>query len=263
MIAVFLLAMAIALLLVLFFWRSGQCSSSRSQRSVDVCLVLLNLMQELQRHRALSIAVLDGQFEFRKELGLTEHMLQRTLHALADQYGDRHAIFSSEQWHIVLRHWESLRNNWRELDFVTNLFAHNEIVLGLIGILQALADDEPKRLGANRVQIITHWPHLIEHLGMLRTLGVHSLSQKDPLSDARINLSITDHWQHATQELTQLSEKIPDASIVTSSEMLLRRVALLTEDSAQTYNAQTFYEDMTTLIDQWYRMITSQITQQA
>ncbi len=253
------------LLVFIIYKRTGLCipGAVKNQHSVDVCLVLLHLVREMQRHRVISVAIHNGEANFRDEMALTEHSLHRSMHSLAEQFGEKHHVFSSPQWQTVQGRWESLRNNWRDLDFVTNLFAHNEVVLGLIGVLQTLADDEPKCLGDNRFQIINHWLPLIEHLGMLRTLGVHTLSQSDPLEESRISLSISDHSQHASQALLQLSKNIPDDSIVSTSESLLRRVLQLTEESATTYSTQTFYDEMTALIDRWYQLITRQVAHQA
>ena len=264
MIAVIFVAGAIVFLLALICWRTGVCflPALRRQHSVELCLLLLHLIQELQRHRGLSVAILDGQTGFHHELDVTDGMLQRSLHALAEQYGKRHPIFSSPRWQNLLGHWESLRNNWRELDVVTNLFAHNEVILELILVLQLLADDQINLIGANRAQIIIQWPPLIEHLGMLRALGVHALSQKNLLEDSRIRLSLADHRQNAMQALIRVSDKIPNADIVGSSKMLLLHIDQLTEGGGPIYSVQAFYEEITTLIDQWYGMITSQINQQ-
>ncbi|MGD2117331.1 MAG: nitrate- and nitrite sensing domain-containing protein [Chromatiales bacterium] len=261
MTGIILISMAITLLLGMFFWRNSpvQLSLSRGQSVVEVCLVLLQLIQELQRHRGLSSVILDGQSGFDEELELTERTLQQSFFALADQYGGRHPVFGSRQWHGVLGEWDELRNTWRALDFVANLFAHNEVVLGLVSVLQQAVAEQPAKLGSKRMLVITQWAPLLEHMGMLRALGMHLLSLQQANADERVSLLVSDHLQYIELAMGQLADQVPDHSVLVASRALIARVANLTGPGEKSFNAQSYYEEMTAMIDQWYRMIRTQL----
>ena len=231
---------------------------SRFHHASEISQILLNLMQDLQQHRALSGAVLDGRTEFNSELEATELNLQRFLHALVDYYGNRHPIFHSAQWRIVLGRWESLRNNWRDLDFHTNITVHSEVVLGVVGILQSLANSHCDDLTQARARIIGRWPILIEQLGMLRALGLHALCHQNLLEDARLTGAIAEYLRDARQSLEEV-EGDTRSMVVVRSQRALRRVAWLMDGNAAKYHPYTYYEEVTAVIDDWYGLLRSRI----
>lgn len=244
---------------LLLRWLARRSHRTRGRHSLDLCLLLLQLVRDLQRHRGLSVATLDGNSEFGGQLATNEGALQQSFAALAEQYADSRALFNSPQWPTVLRHWRSLHGNWRELDFMTNLFAHNEVVLGLICLLQTQAQQQPSLLGARRLQIISQWPPMLEHLAMLRALGMHALSHADRSETARVGLALSGHRQQVKQTLCQLADKVPDKPLLSSSEALLRRAAALAQGEQQGDSPQRYYDDMTALIDRWYRLMNAQL----
>ena len=248
--------------LATLIWAVARASRPRfaqRQQTVEIPLVLLNLVQDLQLHRGLSGAVLAGQTDLNGELDACGHKLERSLYALADQYGERQPIFKSPQWRTVLGRWESLRNNWRELDFHTNLLVHSELVTGLTGILRSFAADHADRLGADRSQMLATWPTLIEHLGMLRGLGMCLLSSRDEDPATPVHASLADYLQRARQALATIADTVNDHPTLVTSERALRRVAWLLDGNAGRYHTYPFYEEMTAVIDGWYRLISTRM----
>ncbi len=229
------------------------------RRVTEVSLVLLSFMQDLQMHRGLSCAVLDGQDGFHAERTEVGEKLQRSLHELADIFGANHPVFRGEQWQQLLARWDSLYNNWRSLDFHTNLTVHSELVLGLVAILRLLADENSVKLGPEWREVITEWPPMVEHLGMLRAIGVHILGSSAPAHDRKVQLSLKVHLHEARSTLASVERALPDLKVAAASHQLIGRVSVLAEGLPPAGAAQRFYAEMTRLIDDWYGLIRAQL----
>lgn len=251
---------AIAATLALFLGYVLLRHHARENRrlSIEVCRALLQMICDLQRHRGLSIAVIGGDTRFDDERFHSEKALHHAIQGLTDKYAGIHPVLRTGQWEGVVTHWRSLCNNWRFLDFVTNLYAHNDVIMGCIGVLHAVVKKQSRLLGEKRVDILLEWPTLIEHLGMLRALGMHMLS-RDADGDKQATLAMTDHRQHVVQSLKLLNGQLPDPTIQSATENLLRRVAVLCDGNLDNYSAQNYYTDITSVIDRWYQMMNSQI----
>jgi hypothetical protein len=234
----------------LYRWRVRQ-----RERLIEVCLVLLGLMQELQLHRGLSGAVLDKRRDFRSELEANEYKLLRSLDAIGERYGRRHALFRDERWRILLGRWEALRNHWRGLSFETNIAAHGEVIRGLIGILRSLADAHRPLLGEGHVRRIAEWPRLIEDLGLLRAMGLHLLGHRavdeDPVAPDRIATQLHAGRAH----LRQIRDSGVDHGLFVRTERAFQRVSWLLDGNAARYHPYTFYEEMSGVIDDWYALV--------
>lgn len=228
---------------------------ARHQRVCEVALILLNLLQDLQLHRGLSGAALSRQAEFRGELHAVEHKLQRSLYMLAERYGDNHPVFRELRWRILLGHWEALRGNWRALDFQTNLEAHGEVILELLGILRMLGAENARLLGHERARMIASWPKLIEHFGVLRALGLRLLSRPDPVKDPDLSTSMKTHLQSARCALDRVRQSAQDPAPLEASQRALRRIEELLAGQLQGADAEAYYDEMTALIDDWFRLI--------
>jgi len=222
------------------------------RRQTDVCLVLLYLIQDVQRHRALSGAILDGRKEFKAEREATELRLQRSLRAVVDQYGGRHTIFRQPRWRVVLGHWEALRNNWKSLDFYTSLSIHSDIVNEMITILSLLADSFQLRLGEQRAWVLSKWPELIEQLGMLRALGLHAMSRNDAAASDQSLQLVLQHLRISRRLLEDIQAIDPDQPLLLRTKRALLRVEWLLDGNTARYHPYTFYEEITGVMDDWY-----------
>jgi hypothetical protein len=255
------LSLGAAALLGLACWVSGLCRwrTRQRERLIEICLVMLGLMQELQLHRGLSGAMLDRRRDFRSELDANEYKLLRSLHAMGERYGRRKPVFRDERWRIVLGRWEALRNNWRELGFETNIFAHSEVICGLIGILQSLADMHRQLLGDRHFRCIAEWPGLIEDLGLLRAMGLHLLGHRPTGEDQLQADSIAAQLNKGRTGLRQIVDPSVDHALVIRTERAFHRVSWLLDGNAERYHPYTFHEEMSAVIDDWYALLRARL----
>jgi len=92
--------------------------------------------------------------EFTQDIYNIEKEIQYSLNNLQDHYTAYQRILKNDQWLALLHKWTSLKASWRDLDFISNLFAHNEIINEIIDVIQKLAERENIRLGKDRTQLL-------------------------------------------------------------------------------------------------------------
>ena len=227
----------------------------RSRRIVEVGFVLLSLMQDMQQHRGLSGALLDRQTAFRGELDAVTEKLQRSLVAVQDQFGGRYAVFDSEPWQALMSRWQALCNNWQMLDFATNLAAHSELVLGVAEILRTIATQHAEDLGAGRTRIACEWPALVEHLGMLRAIGLHLIARAADSDDVQVCVPFKHHLHELRSALASIAaDGYADPRLLERSEHVVERVVALRNGLA-TPRPQAYHLLMTRNIDAWFGAI--------
>ena len=226
--------------------------SRRRERHVDLCLVLLYLIQDIQRHRGLSGALLDGHKEFRAEREATELRLQRSLGAVVEQFGERHPLFHTAPWRVMLGHWEALHNNWQSLDFFSGMIAHSNVVGEMVEIVRSLAEEHRLQLGESRVRALGEWPAVIEQLGMLRALGLHALSENATVDAEQLDQLVARYLRLARKSLQSAALEDASPSLIARTRRALDRVEWLLDGNSARYHPYTFYEELTGVIDDWY-----------
>lgn len=242
----------------IYCWWGHYCPGEhkRQRVAIEITLSLLQLVQDLQRHRGMSMVIINNNQEFSDEFTQdifnTEKEIQYSIKNLQDQYAASQRILKNDQWLGLLQKWTSLKACWRDLDFISNLFAHNEVINEIIDVVQKLAEKEHGRLGSERTKLLMHWPQLIEHLGMLRALGVYVLSSQSYTNLVNISLTMTDHQHQAKQILSHETKRINNSQLFDNTEAILREIDDMVKNSHLNQSAKCFYDKMTLLIDSWY-----------
>jgi hypothetical protein len=259
------LALAVGLVAVVACWATDWCrwQARRRDRLIEVCLVLLGLIQDLQLHRGLSGAILDKRRDFHDDYDANEYKLLRTLEAVSLRYARHHAVFRGDRWLTLLGRWEALRQNWRGLSFETSIFAHSEVITGLIEILTSLAHDNHHLIGPRDSRCITEWPPLIEDLGLLRAMGLHLLGHR-PTHEDRLHVDkIAAQLNIGRARLRHITPDDVDRTLLVRTERAFHRVSWLLDGNAERYHPYTFYEEMTLVIDDWFGLLRHRLQEAA
>jgi hypothetical protein len=222
---------------------------------VEISVALLSLMQELQLHRGLSCALLDDLASFDGELDAAGNKLQRSLKAFEEQFSAREVVFRDEHWRNLVNRWNSLHSNWRELDFHLNLSVHSELVLGVVDVLRRFAENDTSHLQPVCVEIISEWPQMVEHLGMLRAIGLHRFGhpsgQLDPSTAALLRV----HLHEARSVVASVEDGFDAPELLAASCHGITLAARLRDGVPDDTDAEGYYELVTSVIDGWYAHI--------
>jgi len=190
--------------------------------------------------------------EFTQDIYNIEREIQYSLNNMQDNYSAYQRVIKDDQWQALLHKWSSLKASWKDLDFISNLFAHNEIINEIINIIQKLADSERVRLGKENRQLLLHWPKMLEHLGILRALGVYALSSQSSNTLMNISLTMSEHKTRAMQILSHESSKANNQPLFHNTESVLRQIDDMLVNGDLNNSVKSFYNDMTLLIDDWF-----------
>lgn len=224
----------------------------RRQRVVQVSTALLSLMQDLQLHRGLSCAVLDRQAGFEDELAAVGAKLQRSMHAFGEQVGERHPLFEDAAWGQLLARWDSLRGNWRDLDFHTNLSVHSDLVLAVVAVLRQIGEDNARALQGGCVQVLGEWPTMVEHLGLLRAIGINRLGHRDEPMELRLAALYRVHLHEARSTLASVADDFANPALIDAGWRVVDRAAQLRAAVPEDLDASGYYAEITGVIDGWY-----------
>lgn len=209
-------------------------------------------MQDLQQHRLLSCAVLSICRDSRDDCEAVGGKLQRSLIAVSDPTAGPQELFGSMPWQQILAGWESLRHGWRGRDFNTNLTVHSTPVLDLVGILRNAAETFREATAERPYRVITEWPPMVEHLGMLRALGMHLIAEPAAFDDARLCGTFETHLHEGCSTLAATADLLDGASLYCLSEDAVAAVRDRVNPSAE---PRAYHSPMTRVIDAWYLQI--------
>lgn len=74
---------------------------------------------------------------------------------------------------------------------------HSAPVLDLVGILCDVADTCREAIGERQSRVISEWPPMVEHLAMLRALGLQLIAESAEFDDARLCGTFNSHLHEA------------------------------------------------------------------
>ena len=225
----------------------------RRRRIVEFSLVLLSLIQDLQQHRVLSGALLVRKDQLRDDRAAVAEKLGRSMNEVSQHFASKSFALNPDDWLSLRARWDSLGNNWQELDFHTNLEVHGELVMSMVAILRCLAHGHEDDLATTRRRVLSEWPTLIEHLGMLRALGLYVLAQPGALSDASVGRSLGTSL-HETRSTLACTSDMPEARpMIAVSDVAVGYVIALRAGQAA-FESTDYMRVMTSTIDGWYRL---------
>jgi hypothetical protein len=235
--------------------RACRPGARRRRRMTDAALLILVLMRDLQQHRGLSSAVLSGRRDVRDDCEAVGEKLQRSLVAASDPTAGWQELFGSLPWQQIMAGWESLRHGWRGLDFHTNLTVHSALVLDLVGILCDVADTCREAIGERQSRVISEWPPMVEHLAMLRALGLHLIAEPAGFDDARLRGTLKTHLHEARSTLAATADLLDGSSLYRLSDEAVAAVVALRDRVHLSADPRGYHSNMTRAIDAWYAQI--------
>lgn len=186
----------------------------RRLEGITTSKILLDLMLEIQRHRAASLASLGGEIFFENRLWSIQKAITQQLAALDLQ---PHELLTKQEQNQLYGEWVTVRSQWQKDTMMQNFLLHNhliDIILKLnISVCERAGhsqlDDEHQALSD---YCMRHLPLLIESAAQARGLATHSAAQNinsAPIM-ARIRYLITD--------IKQLDARAQSAIVGSSTE---------------------------------------------
>lgn len=187
--------LAMAAILYLFYaltshLQGGIASARQEQFGLAMDRPLLALVQQVQQHRRLSVAVLGGEDSLLAARADKEAQVQRAIEAVdlaAAEHGVKLNVVAS--WQAIKGHWQSLHTSGLQMSASVNLAAHSALIEELLLLVSKISGSsqlvrDPDGNSAFVVATATSkLPRTLESLGLLRAKGIWPLTKK-ALDDA-------------------------------------------------------------------------------
>ena len=174
-IMIFSLLITIALVLFVLVWcvKAQQKKQKRAQGIIWL-QALRSMLMHIQRHRALTTAMLSGNNTLAIELEASQNSISRDLAHIA-LVGDW--IKDNPEWLAITAHWARLAGRYQQLNVSQNLDQHTKLIKGVLVFIDdvaiALNLQAPRQ--EHRLNVQTSWRYLLnltEALGQLRAVGL-------------------------------------------------------------------------------------------
>lgn len=175
---------------------------------------LLDLMLEIQRHRAASLASLGGDIFFQNRLFNIQKMISQRLVELSR---NSEQLITEQELHQLNGEWVTVRTQWQKDTVMQNFLLHSH----LINLILRINRDICRRAGHDQIDANHHalanyclsdLPRLIEAAAQARGLATHCAAQKT--SADKIILKI----KYLVDEIQQLDCKAQLTLVDTSVE---------------------------------------------
>ncbi|WP_053980849.1 nitrate- and nitrite sensing domain-containing protein [Marinagarivorans algicola] len=199
---------AIALVLIFFVWNVRRQQKKYLQAKDFLALqALRSMLMHLQRHRTLSVAVLDGDQSMLAELALVQSNTSRDLQCIALE-ADWAKKDVPADWLAITAHWARLAGRYQYLNIRQNLDQHTKLIKNLLAFIDEIITTlnlRTPRVGYP-LQGQTSWRYLLdltEGLGQLRAIGLAYIASMERGEQAP---RLRNALQTKVTELTQALE---------------------------------------------------------
>ncbi len=146
------------------------------QQGLDLCKVLLELIQNLQQHRGATLAVLGGDYFFETRILALEPHILKALRSLDRNPGH---FLDPVEWRHLYSEWFTVHRQWRQDNAIHNFELHTHLIQEVQKQIWAVAtgsghaDHDLNHQHTARLTLLD-LPQLMEHVAQLRGLATHA-----------------------------------------------------------------------------------------
>lgn len=147
----------------------------RRIEGIQLSKALLNLMLEIQRHRAATLAYLGGDIFFENKLW----SIQKTCGKIIDELNqETQGLLSKQEIHQLHGEWKTIRSQWQKDSIMQNFQLHSHLIEFILKINTGIAKQIGQAQLSTEYQALSdygmsHLPQLIEVAAQARGLATH------------------------------------------------------------------------------------------
>jgi len=175
--------------------------AQKEQHGVAYLLPLKEVFADMQQHRGMAAAMLNGDASFAVKLEAKHKHLQEQsdrVDAMDAQYGKELGV--SEQWLAIKNEWQALRVKLSGFTPKESFAAHTALIAKVSALMTAIADGSNLTLDPDidsyylMDAIVTRLPAISETLGQARAVGAGAAARGgEPAIEERIRLSVMEN----------------------------------------------------------------------
>ncbi|MFZ3089148.1 MAG: diguanylate cyclase [Nitrospirota bacterium] len=192
-----LLPLAVTLYLLASEISAGIEFAKKERMGVTYNMLLVDIMEEYQRHRGVTTALLSGDASFKDEqLGIQTHLDHdmQTIDATDQVYGAD--LKTTERWQAVKAKWADLKKRALSLSPKESFKSHTLLIEDILSLISRVGETSNMRFDPHPDSyylmdtVVYKLPVLSEHLGQARAIGSGIAARKRVASDERMRLII-------------------------------------------------------------------------
>ncbi|WP_080847452.1 methyl-accepting chemotaxis protein [Cytobacillus gottheilii] len=272
-----LIAVPIIILLYLYLTDINEqlTASKTRQIGAEHSVQLKNLLENVQKHRALSVSLLEGDSSFKNQIEEKQSEIHDAFQGI-EEYIQKNSstIQGGEEWEILLRDWDEIESSLDTLTANEAIEVHNQYIELLLSHILNSAEDTgllhaDSTPGLNLAQInVKTIPQLTETLGQVRAYGLSVISSGEMTASDRSKLrsleslihKYVQNLQHEV-EMVSIDEQMESAFKVPNEKVINDTNKLLSILEQELFNAEEisisseeFYTVSTETIDKAFEL---------
>ncbi|GAB5606264.1 methyl-accepting chemotaxis protein [Sideroxyarcus sp. TK5] len=256
---------------------TGISFAEKERHGVAYLVPLKEVLSDMQQHRGMAAALLNGDSSFAGKLEAKQKHLQEQaarLDAVDVRHGEELGV--SAQWQSIKAEWDGLRGRIGGLTPKQSFEEHTAIIARVTALMVAVADGSNLTLDPDLDSfylmdaLVTRLPTMSETLGQARAVGSGAAAKGgEPAVEVRIRLSVmangvsellsaVEHSIHtaggASPELgSRLASDLEQVSTVTKSFLQTMEQQLIKVDRVS-IEPKTYFAESTAVIDQAFKL---------
>jgi methyl-accepting chemotaxis protein len=175
--------------------------AEKEQHGVAYLLPLKEVLADMQQHRGMAAAMLNGDASFAGKLEAKQKHLQEQsnlVDAIDAQYGEELGV--AAQWLAIKSEWRTLHGKFSGFTPKESFAAHTAVIGKVTALMMAVADGSNLTLDPDidsyylMDAVVTRLPAMSETLGQARAVGTGAAARGgEPAIDERIRLSVMEN----------------------------------------------------------------------
>jgi signal transduction histidine kinase/DNA-binding response OmpR family regulator len=183
--------------------------NSKEIRGVIYNAPLVDVLQGVQMHRALSVALLNGDTTYQDDLSAAQEQIAAQIAGVDKVDGELGTILlTTQEWAAIKATWDVLRQEVLTLTPTDSFDRHTALLSDILRLITIVGNNSNLILDPDidsyylMDNVITKLPQASEYMGQMRAIGLQALAQGDMTSEDRTRLVILSGLVRSTLETT-------------------------------------------------------------
>jgi hypothetical protein len=221
---------------------------------------ILELVNQMQKHRGMSSGIIGGKNDFKKPLRDLDIIINNRLSSIKEESTSYPQMFDNDAWEDIHSRWQDKCRNWQSYELFSNIENHTVLIKIILEQVNTLIDRAGLTTGEdfefNSVarKILRELPELVEYIGQTRALTVYCSSVHTCPTDTKLYLRyLHQKIQEGTSDI-EISMTIP-TELGSKVKCLLDLVeAEILEVEKITIDANVLFQLCTEIIDAYLEL---------
>jgi hypothetical protein len=159
-----------------------------------LCQEILELVNLMQKHRGMSSGIIGGNNGFKVQINKLSSDINGRLASIMLESKSYPQLFDYAIWDDIQARWQNKCQQWPDYELIHNVENHSYLIRIILDQVNVLTDragittDASSKVNKMAREILRELPELVEYIGQMRALSVHSASAQTCSTDSKLHL---------------------------------------------------------------------------